>query len=71
MVLDVDKAKRRISLGMKQAPGNPWELFLEAYPPGTEIEGEIRNITEFGLFIALPAGGLGGLVSPLRKSSVS
>jgi small subunit ribosomal protein S1 len=62
MVLDVDEAKRRISLGMKQAQGNPWELFLEAYPPGTEIEGEIRNITEFGLFIALPTGGLDGLV---------
>jgi small subunit ribosomal protein S1 len=47
---------------MKQAQGNPWELFLEAHPPGTEVAGEIRNITEFGLFIALPGGGLDGLV---------
>ncbi|TCZ64934.1 30S ribosomal protein S1 [Roseicella aquatilis] len=62
MVLDVDEAKRRISLGMKQAQGNPWELFLETNPPGTEVEGEIRNITEFGLFVALPGGALDGLV---------
>ncbi|HYZ31170.1 MAG TPA: 30S ribosomal protein S1, partial [Crenalkalicoccus sp.] len=53
MILDVDEPKRRISLGLKQAQGNPWELFLEAHPPGSEIEGEIRNITEFGLFIGL------------------
>ncbi|MBX6740607.1 MAG: 30S ribosomal protein S1 [Acetobacteraceae bacterium] len=53
MILDVDEPKRRISLGLKQAQGNPWELFLEAHPPGTVVEGEIRNITEFGLFIGL------------------
>ncbi|WP_439596637.1 30S ribosomal protein S1 [Falsiroseomonas sp.] len=53
MILDVDGPKRRISLGLKQAQGNPWELFAEANPPGTVIEGEIRNITEFGLFIGL------------------
>jgi small subunit ribosomal protein S1 len=45
MVLDVDEGKRRISLGIKQAVGNPYELFLEAHPPGSVIEGEIRNIT--------------------------
>ena len=53
MILDVDEPKRRISLGLKQAQGNPWELFLEAHPPGSVIEGEIRNITEFGLFIGV------------------
>ena len=61
MVLDVDERKRRISLGIKQAAGNPWENFLEAHPPGSVVSGEIRNITEFGLFIGLP-GGLDGLV---------
>jgi len=53
MILDVDEPKRRISLGLKQAQGNPWELFAEAHPPGSVVEGEIRNITEFGLFIGL------------------
>ncbi len=53
MILDVDEPKRRISLGLKQAQGNPWELFLEAHPPGSILEGEIRNITEFGLFIGV------------------
>src|SRR5690606_8751440 len=62
MVLDVDEAKRRISLGIKQALGNPWELFLEAHPPGSAIEGEVRSITEFGLFVAMPGGELDGLV---------
>ncbi len=53
MILDVDEPKRRISLGLKQAQGNPWELFAEAHPPGSVVEGEIRNITEFGLFVGL------------------
>jgi small subunit ribosomal protein S1 len=61
MILDVDEPKRRISLGLKQAQGNPWELFLEANPPGNIVEGEIRNITEFGLFIGLP-GDIDGMV---------
>jgi len=61
VILDVDEPKRRISLGLKQAQGNPWELFLEANPPGSVIEGEIRNITEFGLFIGLP-GDIDGMV---------
>ncbi len=53
LILDVDEPKRRISLGLKQAQGNPWEVFLEAHPPGATVEGEIRNITEFGLFVGL------------------
>ena len=55
MVLDIDLTKRRISLGLKQVQGNPWEDFAAANPAGTEIEGEIRNITEFGLFVGLSA----------------
>jgi small subunit ribosomal protein S1 len=53
MVLEVDPEKRRISLGLKQCLGNPWEAFLETHPAGTIIEGEVRNITEFGLFVGL------------------
>jgi small subunit ribosomal protein S1 len=55
MVLDVDASKRRISLGLKQVQRNPWEQFVDDHPIGTEVEGEIRNITEFGLFIGLSA----------------
>ena len=53
MVLDVDLSKRRISLGLKQCVANPWEDLATTYPIGTEIEGEVRNITEFGLFVGL------------------
>ena len=53
MVLEVDPEKRRISLGLKQCLGNPWEAFAETHPQGTVIEGEVRNITEFGLFVGL------------------
>ena len=53
MVLEVDPEKRRISLGLKQCLGNPWDAFVEQYPVGAIIEGEIRNITEFGLFVGL------------------
>jgi small subunit ribosomal protein S1 len=53
MVLEVDPEKRRISLGLKQCMGNPWEAFVETHPAGTIIEGEVRNITEFGLFVGL------------------
>ena len=53
MVLDVDASKRRISLGLKQVQRNPWEQFVDEHPIGSEVEGEIRNITEFGLFIGL------------------
>ena len=61
MVLDVDPQKRRISLGLKQCAGNPWEAFLESNPVGSEIEGEVKNITEFGLFIGL-MGGIDGMI---------
>lgn len=53
MVLEIDSAKRRVSLGLKQTMRNPWELFAEAHPVGSTIEGEVRNITEFGLFVGL------------------
>ena len=53
MVLEIDSAKRRVSLGLKQTMRNPWEVFAETHPVGTEIEGEVKNITEFGLFVGL------------------
>lgn len=53
VVLDIDVAKRRISLGMKQCVPNPWAALQEKYTIGSEIEGEVKNITEFGLFIGL------------------
>ncbi len=53
LVLDVDASKRRISLGMKQCVANPWETLQEKYKVGSEIEGEVKNITEFGLFVGL------------------
>ncbi len=61
VVLDVDKEKRRISLGLKQCMANPWEAFLESHPVGSVVEGEIKNITEFGLFIGL-LGEIDGMV---------
>jgi small subunit ribosomal protein S1 len=53
MVLEIDQAKRRVSLGLKQTMRNPWEVFAETHPEGTQVEGEVKNITEFGLFIGL------------------
>jgi len=61
MVLDVDPQKRRISLGLKQTLANPWESFIEQFPVGTELDGEVKNITEFGLFVGLP-GDIDGMV---------
>ncbi len=61
MVLEVDPQKRRISLGLKQTTPNPWESFSEKYPSGTHVEGEVKNITEFGLFIGLD-GDVDGMV---------
>jgi small subunit ribosomal protein S1 len=61
MVLDVDQVKRRISLGLKQCLRNPWEAFLDAHPVGSTVSGEVRNITEFGLFLGLP-GDIDGMV---------
>src|ERR1700761_3146727 len=53
VVLDVDPSKRRVSLGLKQAMDNPWDAFVAAHPIGSTIEGEVKNATEFGLFIGL------------------
>ena len=61
MVLDVDPQKRRISLGLKQVMPNPWDAFIEEHPVGSTVEGEVRNITEFGLFVGLP-GDIDGMV---------
>ncbi len=61
MVLDVDPQRRRISLGLKQCQDNPWSSFAENYPGGTVLEGEIKNVTEFGLFVGLP-GEIDGMV---------
>ena len=61
MVLEIDEAKRRVSLGLKQTMRNPWEVFAETHPVGTVIEGEVKNITEFGLFIGLE-GDIDGMV---------
>jgi small subunit ribosomal protein S1 len=60
-VLEVDSVKRRISLGLKQTLANPWEVFAQKYPVGTEVEGEVKNKTEFGLFIGLD-GDVDGMV---------
>src|SRR6187455_1493792 len=60
-ILEVDPQKRRISLGLKQTQDNPWDTFLASHPKGAVIEGPIRNITEFGLFVGLD-GGVDGMV---------
>jgi small subunit ribosomal protein S1 len=61
LVLEVDEDKRRISLGLKQAQRNPWEVFAEEHAVGSKIEGEVKNSTEFGLFIGLD-GDVDGMV---------
>ncbi len=61
IILEVDEEKRRISLGLKQAISNPWEAFAADHPVGTIIEGEVKNATEFGLFIGLD-GDVDGMV---------
>ncbi|MFL6748050.1 MAG: 30S ribosomal protein S1, partial [Sphingomicrobium sp.] len=60
-VLEVDEEKRRISLGLKQAQANPWAEFAEKHPVGSQVEGEVKNSTEFGLFVGLP-GDVDGMV---------
>ncbi len=60
-ILEVDPNKRRISLGLKQTQDNPWDAFVGVHPKGTHVEGPVRNITEFGLFIGLE-GGVDGMV---------
>src|SRR5208283_961954 len=62
-VLEVDPVKRRISLGLKQTMRNPWELFVEKHPIGSTVEGEVKNKTEFGLFL-----GRGGRRSRCRRA---
>jgi small subunit ribosomal protein S1 len=61
VVLEVDPNKRRISLGLKQTLENPWDVFAQSHPAGTEVEGEVKNKTEFGLFIGLE-GDVDGMV---------
>ncbi len=61
VVLEVDSEKRRISLGLKQAQGNPWEEFASKHPVGSTVTGEVKNATEFGLFIGLD-GDVDGMV---------
>ena len=61
MVLDIDEDRRRISLGMKQCKPNPWEDFAQSYKKGDKVAGQIKSITDFGVFIGLP-GGIDGLV---------
>jgi small subunit ribosomal protein S1 len=61
MVIEVDEEKRRISLGLKQAQANPWHAFAEKHPVGSTVEGEVKNSTEFGLFIGLE-GDVDGMV---------
>jgi small subunit ribosomal protein S1 len=61
VVLEVDPQKRRISLGLKQTLENPWDAFAMSHPAGTEVEGEVKNKTEFGLFIGLE-GDVDGMV---------
>lgn len=61
MVLNVDKNQKRISLGMKQLKPNPWDVIAERYPEGTKIEGKIRNVTDFGIFVGIDEG-IDGLV---------
>ena len=60
-ILEVDPVKRRISLGLKQTMRNPWEVFVESHPPGSVVEGEVKNKTEFGLFLGLD-GDVDGMV---------
>ena len=61
MILEIDMEKRRISLGIKQCQDNPWEAFAENHKVDQEMDGEIRNVTEFGLFVGLP-GDIDGMV---------
>ncbi len=61
MVLDIDTSKKRISLGMKQVEPNPWDIVKEKYPPGTRIEGIVKNVTDFGIFVGVEEG-VDGLV---------
>lgn len=63
LILECDEERRRLSLGIKQCMANPWEDFARDFPAGTIVEGEVKSVTDFGVFIALP-GGLDGLARP-------
>lgn len=69
MVLDIDEERRRISTGLKQCKSNPWQQFAETHNKGDRVEGKIKSITDFGIFIGLD-GGIDGpftcLTSPER-----
>ncbi len=66
MVLDIDEERRRISLGLKQCKSNPWQQFAETHNKGDRVEGKIKSITDFGIFI-----GLGGIDGPVHLSDIS
>ena len=68
MVLDVDTANRRISLGLKQAEPNPWELVCINHPVGSRINGQVKNITDFGVFIGVEEG-IEGLIHVSQLST--
>jgi small subunit ribosomal protein S1 len=61
LVLDVDEEARKISLGMKQVEPNPWSLLEDRYPPGTQVSGVVRNVTNFGVFVGIE-DGIDGLI---------
>jgi small subunit ribosomal protein S1 len=61
IVLDVDEGNRKISLGLKQTEPNPWTLLEERYPPGTRVKGQVRNVTNFGVFVGIEEG-IDGLI---------
>ena len=61
MVLDLDTTNRKIALGLKQLEQNPWEVLQQKYPPGTKVKGEIRNITDFGIFVGIEGEDVDGL----------
>ncbi len=62
MVIGIDKAKRRISLGFKQCTPNPWAEFSRKYPKGSKFKGEVKSINDFGIFVGVPGGKIDGLV---------
>jgi small subunit ribosomal protein S1 len=68
-VLEVDSVKRRISLGLKQTMRNPWEVFVEKFPVGSTVEGEVKNKTEFGLFSASTATSTAWSICPTSTGS--
>ena len=61
MVIGIDKENRNIRLGVKQLSEDPWKTFADAYKPGTQVEGEVSSVTDFGIFVRVP-GGIEGLI---------